>query len=311
LEDELKTNEFIEDAELMHPGHVACPGCGAAIAMKLALNALGPKTMVVIPACCWGIIAGAYPQSSLGVPLLQTAFATAGATASGLRAALDANGDSQTTVMAWAGDGGTFDIGLQSLSGAVERNEDFIYVCYDNEAYMNTGVQRSSATPYGTRTTTTPGEGWKRSGKKNIMDIMAAHRIPYAATASIAFPHDLVRKFKKAAAMRGGARFIHLYASCPTGWGIPSEASVKIARLAVQTNLFPLYEVEDGQHTILNFKGDLPVDKYLGLQGRFKHLSNHDMESIQKQVDADWQVLLQRIQDVDLLQQPAAIMDGK
>jgi len=295
----------------MYPGHVGCPGCGATIAMKFALKALGEKTMVVIPACCWGIIAGAYPQSSLGVPLLQTAFATAGATASGLRAALDANGDSQTTVMAWAGDGGTFDIGLQSLSGAVEHNEDFIYVCYDNEAYMNTGVQRSSATPYGTRTTTTPGEGWKRSGKKNIMDIMAAHRIPYAATASIAFPHDLVRKFKKAAAMRGGARFIHLYASCPTGWGIPSEASVKIARLAVQTNLFPLYEVEDGQHTILNFKGDLPVDKYLGLQGRFKHLSNHDMESIQKQVDADWQVLLQRIQDVDLLQQPAAIRDGK
>jgi pyruvate ferredoxin oxidoreductase beta subunit/2-oxoisovalerate ferredoxin oxidoreductase beta subunit len=278
--------------------------------MKLALNALGPKTMVVIPACCWGIIAGAYPQSSLGVPLLQTAFATAGAAASGLRAALDANGETQTTVMAWAGDGGTFDIGLQSLSGAVERNEDFIYVCYDNEAYMNTGVQRSSATPYGTRTTTTPGEGWKRSGKKNIMDIMAAHRIPYAATASIAFPHDLVRKFKKAAAMQGGTRFIHLFASCPTGWGIPSEASVKIARLAVQTNLFPLYEVEDGQHTTLNFKGELPVDRYLGLQGRFKHLSGHDMERIQQQVDADWQVLLQRLQQVELLQQPAAIWDG-
>jgi pyruvate ferredoxin oxidoreductase beta subunit/2-oxoisovalerate ferredoxin oxidoreductase beta subunit len=213
--------------------------------------------------------------------------------------------------MAWAGDGGTFDIGLQSLSGAVERNEDFIYVCYDNEAYMNTGVQRSSATPYGTRTTTTPGKGWKRSGKKNIMDIMAAHRIPYAATASIAFPHDLVRKFKKAAAMRGGARFIHLYASCPTGWGIPSEASVKIARLAVQTNLFPLYEVEDGQRTILNFKGDLPVDRYLGLQGRFKHLSDDDVKRIQKQVDTDWQMLLQRVQQIELLEQPAAIRDGK
>ena len=297
------------NAELIHPGHVACPGCGAAVAMKLALNALGPKTMVVIPACCWGIIAGAYPQSSLAVPLLQTAFATAGAAASGLRAALDANGDDQTTVMAWAGDGGTFDIGLQSLSGAVERNEDFIYVCYDNEAYMNTGVQRSSATPYGTRTTTTPGEGWKRSGKKNIMDIMAAHRIPYAATANIAFPHDLVRKFKKAAAMRGGSRFIHLFASCPTGWGIASEASVKIARLAVQTNLFPLYEVEDGQRFILNFKGALPVDRYLGLQGRFKHLSTQDMESIQKQVDADWQVLLERVQQVDLLAQPLSIRE--
>jgi pyruvate/2-oxoacid:ferredoxin oxidoreductase beta subunit len=298
------------DEELMHPGHVACPGCGAAIAMKLALNALGPKTMVVIPACCWGIIAGAYPQSSLGVPLLQTAFATAGAAASGLRAALDARGDIQTTVMAWAGDGGTFDIGLQSLSGAAERNEDFIYVCYDNEAYMNTGVQRSSATPYGTRTTTTPGEGWKRSGKKNIMDIMAAHRIPYAATASIAFPHDLIRKFKRAAAMQGGTRFIHLLASCPTGWGIPSEASVNIARLAVQTNSFPLYETEHGRQYTLNYKGNLPVERYLEPQRRFKHLSIQDMERIQRQVDADWQALVNRANQVNLLEQPAFARHG-
>lgn len=303
----MKTSDDQNKTGLMHPGHVACPGCGAAIAMKLALNALGPETMVVIPACCWGIIAGAYPQSSLGVPLLQTAFATAGAAASGLRAALDANNDSQTTVMAWAGDGGTFDIGLQSLSGAVERNEDFIYVCYDNEAYMNTGVQRSSATPYGTRTTTTPGQGWKRSGKKNIMDIMAAHRIPYAATASIAFPHDLIRKFKKAAEMRGGTRFIHLFASCPTGWGIPSEASVNIARLAVQTNSFPLYEIEGGLQTILNFKGDQPVERYLQVQGRFKHLSKQDTDSIQKQVDVDWERLLSRANQVDLLEQPAFV----
>ena len=298
------------NAGLMHPGHVACPGCGAAIAMKLVLNALGPNTLVVIPACCWGIIAGAYPQSSLGVPLLQTAFATAGAAASGLRAALDANGDVQTTVLAWAGDGGTFDIGLQSLSGAVERNEDFIYVCYDNEAYMNTGVQRSSATPYGTRTTTTPGKGWKRSGKKNIMDIMAAHRIPYAATASIAFPHDLVRKVKKAAQMRGGSRFIHLFASCPTGWGIASEASIKIARLAVQTNFFPLYEVEDGLRTVLNFTGELPVDRYLSLQGRFNHLSPQDTKDIQKQVDADWQALLRRVAHQELLEQPLSVNEA-
>ena len=143
------------------------------------------------------------------------------------------------------------------------------------------------------------------------MEIMAAHRIPYAATASIAFPHDLVRKLKKAAQMRGGSRFIHLFASCPTGWGIPSEISVKIARLAVQTNCFPLYEVEDGLRYTLNFKGDIPVEKYLGLQGRFKHLSKHDMDSIQKQVDADWQVLLQRVQQVDLLLQPAVMREGK
>jgi len=137
--------------DLMNPGHLGCPGCGATIAMKFALQALGQKTMVVIPACCWGVIAGPYPQSALQVPILHTAFATAGAAASGLRAALDMRGDTETTVLSWAGDGGTFDIGFQSLSGAVERNEDCIFVCYDNEAYMNTGVQRSSATPYGTQ----------------------------------------------------------------------------------------------------------------------------------------------------------------
>ena len=224
--------------EYMDSGHVACPGCGAAIAMKFALKALGKKTMVVIPACCWGVIAGPYPQTSLKVPILQTAFATAGATASGLRAALDIKGDKETVVMAWAGDGGTFDIGIQALSGAAERNEDFIYVCYDNEAYMNTGVQRSSATPFGTQTTTTPGQGWKKNRKKNIIEILAAHRIPYAATANIAFPEDMVRKFKKAKQIKGGIRFLHVFASCPTGWRVPSEMSVKIARLAVQTNIF-------------------------------------------------------------------------
>jgi len=285
----------------MHPGHVACPGCGAAIAMKMALEVLGPQTMVVIPACCWGIIAGPYPQSSLGVPLLQTAFATAGATASGLRAALDVNGDTETTVMAWAGDGGTFDIGLQSLSAAAERNEDFIYVCYDNEAYMNTGVQRSSATPFGTRTTTTPGDEWKRSRKKNIIDIMAAHRIPYAATANIAFPHDLIRKFNRAKEIKGGTRFIHLFASCPTGWGIPSQLSVKIARMAVQCNSFPLYEIKDSRHCTLNFKGEDSVADYLGLQGRFKHLTPHDVERAQQGVDEDWNILLERVDEEDLI----------
>jgi pyruvate ferredoxin oxidoreductase beta subunit/2-oxoisovalerate ferredoxin oxidoreductase beta subunit len=269
--------------------------------MKLALKALGSKTMIVIPACCWGIIAGPYPQSSLGVPLLQTAFATAGATSSGLRAALNANGDTETTVMAWAGDGGTFDIGLQSLSAAAERNEDFIYVCYDNEAYMNTGVQRSSATPFGTRTTTTPGAGWKRSRKKNIVDIMAAHRIPYAATASIAFPHDLMRKFNRAGALKGGTRFIHVFASCPTGWGIPSEFSVKIARMAVRCNSFPLFEIENGRHYTLNFRGSDPVDDYLKLQGRFSHLSQKDVERVQRAVDEDWNILLERVDNEDLI----------
>jgi pyruvate/2-oxoacid:ferredoxin oxidoreductase beta subunit len=289
----------IPDVDYMVSGHVGCPGCGATIAMKFALKALGEKTMVVIPACCWGVIAGPYPQSSLKVPILQTAFATAGATASGLRAALDMKGDSETTVMAWAGDGGTFDIGIQALSGAVERNEDFIYVCYDNEAYMNTGVQRSSATPFGMRTTTTPGKGWKKSRKKNMVEILAAHRIPYAATASIAYPEDMIRKFDIARRMKGGTRFIHVFATCPTGWRIPSELSVKIARLAVQSNVFPLYEVKDGVNYTINVKGNRPVTDYLKIQGRFKHLTDEDFEKIQIMVDKDWELLLRKTSQFD------------
>jgi pyruvate ferredoxin oxidoreductase beta subunit/2-oxoisovalerate ferredoxin oxidoreductase beta subunit len=197
-------------------------------------------------------------------------------------------GDTETTVLSWAGDGGTFDIGFQSLSGAVERNEDCIFVCYDNEAYMNTGVQRSSSTPYGMRTTTTPGQDWKKTRKKNIMEIMAAHRIPYAATASIAFPEDMIAKFQKAKEKKGGSRFIHIFASCATGWGAPSEMSVKIARLAVQTNIFPLYEIENGTRYTLNYKGDRPVEDYLQTQGRFKHLNKADIAQIQKTVTEDW-----------------------
>lgn len=282
---------------LMNSGHLGCPGCGATIAMKFALDALGKNTMVILPASCWGIISGPFPMSSLNVPIMQTAFATGGAAASGLRAALEMTGRKDVTVLSWAGDGGTFDIGFQSLSGAVERNEDCIFVCYDNEAYMNTGVQRSSATPFGMRTTTTPGEGWKRTRKKNMVAALAAHRIPYAATASIGFPDDMIAKFKKAGALRGGARFIHVLATCPTGWGISSGDSVKLARLAVQTNVFPLYEVLDGIHYTLNYRGSRPVEDYLKAQGRFKHLTEADCRTAQEMVSDDWQLLLKKAAD--------------
>ncbi len=282
------------DPDYIHSGHLGCPGCGAVLAMKFALKALGPKTMVILPASCWGVISGPYPQSSLKVPVMHTAFATAGAAASGLRAALDIKGDVETTVMAWAGDGGTFDIGFQALSGAVERGEDFIYACYDNEAYMNTGVQRSSSSPFVMRTTTTLGDSWKRTRKKNIIEILAAHRIPYAATASMAFPEDLMRKFQKARQIKGGVRFIHIFASCPTGWKIPSGLSVKIARLAVRTNVFPLYEVENGSQYTLNMRGDLDVRLYLAPQGRFQHLTEGEMAEIQEMVDEDWRRLLEK-----------------
>ena len=286
----------IPQEDYLNPGHLGCPGCGASIAMKLALKALGQKTIVVIPACCWGILAGPHPHSTLKVPILHTAFATAGAAASGIRAALDMRGDTDTTVLSWAGDGGTFDIGFQSLSGAVERNEDCIFVCYDNEAYMNTGVQRSSATPFGTRTTTTPGQDWKKTRKKNIIETLAAHRIPYAATASIAYPEDMVRKFQKARDKRGGSRFLHVLAACPPGWRVPSELTIKVSRLAVQANVFPLYEVEDGITYTLNYTGNRKVKVYLEIQGRFKHLTEVDMSRIQRQVDDDWELLLKKIQ---------------
>jgi pyruvate/2-oxoacid:ferredoxin oxidoreductase beta subunit len=288
----------VAERDYFKAGHLGCPGCGAAIAIKFALKALGKKIIMVIPASCASIIVGPYPHSAVDVPVLHTAFATAGAAASGVRAALDMKGDSETTVLSWAGDGGTFDIGFQSLSGAVERNEDCIFVCYDNEAYMNTGVQRSSSTPFGVRTTTTPGRDWKKTRKKNIMETMAAHRIPYAASASIAFPEDLIAKFKKAKEKKGGSRFIHIFASCATGWGAPSDMSVKIARLAVQTNIFPLYEIEDGTRYTLNYKGDGRVEDYLQTQGRFKHLRKEDISQIQGMVAEDWRNLLRKTAEV-------------
>ncbi|MDR3672266.1 MAG: thiamine pyrophosphate-dependent enzyme [Holophaga sp.] len=283
--------EQFDGVELMNSGHVGCPGCGATVAMKLALRALGKNTILVLPASCWAIMAGGYPQTSLKVPVLHTGFATTGAAASGLRAALDLRGDKDTTVVGWAGDGGTFDIGIQALSGAAERGENIIFVCYDNEAYMNTGVQRSSATPYGTRTTTTPGTGWKLTAKKNIMEIMAAHRIPYAATASIAYPDDLMAKVRKAASIRTGLRFLHIYSSCPTGWGFAPQESVKAARLAVQCNLFPLYEIEEGLRYTINSRGTDRVETYLRMQTRFRHLEPDDIATIQGQVDETWKLL--------------------
>jgi pyruvate/2-oxoacid:ferredoxin oxidoreductase beta subunit len=284
----------IMEREFVHSGHVGCPGCGATIAMRFVLKALGEKTIMVLPACCWSVIAGPYPQSALKIPVIHAAFETGGATASGVRAALDMKGDTETTVLTWAGDGGTFDIGFQALSGAVERNENFLYVCYDNEAYMNTGIQRSSSTPYGAWTTTTTGQDWKRLRKKNIVEVLVAHRIPYVATASIAFPDDLLRKAQKAKETKG-SKFLHIYASCPTGWRIPSEMSVKIARMAVQTNIFPLYEVEDGLRYTINYKPkEYLVREYFKLQGRFKHLTDQDLDQIQQMVNEDWELLLRK-----------------
>ncbi|MCX5907954.1 MAG: thiamine pyrophosphate-dependent enzyme [Deltaproteobacteria bacterium] len=221
--------------EGMDSGHLGCAGCGATMAMRYALKALGEQTVIVMPACCWSILAGPFPYSAIKVPLFHTAFETGASTASGVRAALDIRGDVETTVVAWAGDGGTFDIGIQALSGAAERNDNILYFCYDNEAYMNTGIQRSSATPFATWTTTTPTKHPKGQPKKNMVEIMAAHRIPYTATCSVAFPDDMMRKVAKAKSIRG-TKFIHIFSPCPTGWKAPSSQAVKIAR-TIQENV--------------------------------------------------------------------------
>ena len=292
-------NRPIPEAELLTPGHLGCQGCGAALAMRYVLKALGEKTIVVLPACCFSIIAGPFPYSSLKVPLLHTAFETAAVTASGVRAGLDCMGDTETTVLAWAGDGGTFDIGLQALSGAAERNDNILYICYDNEAYMNTGIQRSSATPMGAWTTTTPHA--KRKFKKDMMLIMAAHRIPYAATASVAYPEDLIAKVTTAKRTKG-TRFIHLLAPCPPGWRISSEQTIKLARLAVQTRIFPLFEIEDGTRYRLNEVSEpASIEEYLQAQGRFKNLSEEDVRHMRQGIQERW----------DYLTSLAAIADGE
>ena len=280
----------IPSRENLGRGHLACAGCGAAVAMRLTLKALGEKAVMIFPASCWSIIPGPWPHSSIRVPVIHAGFVTGGATASGVRAALDIRGDRETVVTVWGGDGGTFDIGLQALSGAAERNEDFLYICNDNEAYMNTGTQRSSATPRFAWTTTTPVQQPKENPKKDIMAIMADHRIPYAATATIAYPEDFLQKMEKARGL-GGTRFIHLLSPCPPGWKIPSELTVKLSRLAVRSRVFPLYEIENGRYTFQEEPHVLPVREYLRLQGRFGHLTDSEIETIQKTVDADWERL--------------------
>jgi len=285
----------IPSSENLGQGHLACAGCGAAVAMRLTLKALGEKTVMVFPASCWSIIPGPWPYSSLRIPAIHAGFVTGGATASGVRAALDIRGYHDTVVAVWAGDGGTFDIGIQALSGAAERNEDFVYICNDNEAYMNTGTQRSSATPCFAWTTTTPAYRPKEDQKKDIMAIMADHHIPYAATATIAYPEDLLRKLEKAKQIRG-TRFIHLLSPCPPGWKIPSELTVKLSRLAVRSRIFPLYEIENGTYTVQDesSKNTVHVREYLKLQGRCSHLKNPEIESIQKSVDEQWDRLQKR-----------------
>ena len=288
----------IPHEDLMHPGHSACPGCGEPIAMRLVLKALGPRTVMNVPAGCCAVIPGVWPRYSLRVPLIDHAFECTGATSSGIRAALDAKGMDDVTVVGWAGDGGTVDIGLQSLSGAIDRGTDFLYVMYDNEAYMNTGSQCSGSTPWGAWTTTTPGgkEIARRTGKKRILEMLAENGIVYGATVNIAFPEDLVERVRTAKAIRG-PKFLHVFTPCPSGWKMDPSKTIEAASLATRTGMFPLYEYRDGQYRFTKeIKNRKPVEEYLRLQRRFRHLSPAQVAEVQGLVDQELEELRARVE---------------
>ena len=263
---------------LLRPGNTNCGGCGMSIGLTMLGRALAEAddtAMLAIPACCGAVTAGAFPTTSYGVPTVNTTFAAAPAVASGLAAVRDLNGESGQVIV-WAGDGGTYDIGMATLSAAAERNENIIYICYDNEIYGNTGGQRSSATPPGARTTTTP-EG-KREDKKDIIGIMAAHGVPYAATLSIAHPADFRRKLHHAFNTEGMS-FLLIHSPCPTGWKSEPGDSVELVRLAVRSGLFPLYEVFEGKRWRINTEPDgADPAEYFKRQRRFK-LEDIDLDT--------------------------------
>jgi pyruvate ferredoxin oxidoreductase beta subunit/2-oxoisovalerate ferredoxin oxidoreductase beta subunit len=267
---------------LLRPGHTNCGGCGMSVGLTLlgrTLAAAGEGCTLAIPACCGIVAAGAFPTTSYGVPTVATTFAAAPAFASGIASVRDLNGE-PGQVICWAGDGGTYDIGLATLSAAAERNENLIYICYDNEIYGNTGGQRSSATPPGARTTTTP--GGKSETKKDIVRIMAAHRVPYAATLSIAHPEDFERKVKTALGI-SGLRFLLLHSPCPTGWKSEPSESVQLVRLAVQSGLFPLYEVWDGRYYRINVEPEwADPAEYYARQRRFPK-DSIDLDAVRRE----------------------------
>lgn len=285
------------------PGHRACQGCGTVLPLKLVLKVLGPNTIAVSSTGCMEIITSPFPFTSWKIPWIHVAFENAATVASGIESAIKAlkrkgkiSKREKIHVVVFAGDGATYDIGLQYVSGALERGHNIIYCCLDNEAYMNTGVQRSGATPFRAHTTTSPA-GKVIPGnitwKKNLDGIVAAHGIPYFATASPGYLADFLNKVKKASLVEGPA-FLHIYSPCPTGWGSKSEDTILLSKLVVDTRLFPLFEVIDGKYYILNRKVDKPkpVEEYVKLQRRFRHLKPEDIEYIQNRANEEYERLV-------------------
>jgi pyruvate ferredoxin oxidoreductase beta subunit len=264
----------------------ACAGCSSSLSLRYVLKAAGAESVLVVPACCTSVIQGMYPRTAVNIPVYNIAFAAAAACASGMSAAYRKKG-AKTNVIVYAGDGGTVDIGLQSLSGAFERETDFLYICYDNEAYGNTGMQRSGSTPLGAITTTTP--GGKVHPKKDIDRIVEAHNPPYMATACSSYPLDLFKKVQKALSIEG-SKFIHLLSPCPPGWRYPAEKSIEVGRLAVKTSAWILWEREHGNLQISGpsraaMKKPLPLEEYLKIQGRFRAITPAQVKELQRAID--------------------------
>ena len=272
-------------------GHKACPGCGAALAIRLALKVLGERTIAVIPPNCMSTVAFIYPHMPLFVNGMIPPFAGTGAVMSGILAGARAQGLEDYRIVGFAGDGGTADIGLQSLSGMIVRNDKAIFICYDNEAYMNTGVQKSGLTPYGMKTTNTPsGKNFhgSQSSKKRMFEIVAAHGIPYAATASLGYPEDYMAKVEKAM-NTDGASYIHVMSPCPTGWGTTTDMTIDIAKQAVDCGLWYLAEFEDGRFRLNRDPKEFSsVEDYLKMQGRFSSLDEKDVDRVIAERDATW-----------------------
>lgn len=299
-------NEFLIPEEQVYSGALSCRGCGWSLLARHLSSLLGPNTVYVLPASCFSIITGPYPLNELKASVVHTVFAAAPATATGIRAALDRQGKQDTTVCIMAGDGGTFDIGLQALSGAAARGENILYVANNNGAYMNTGIQTSTATPYGAVTTTNPGVGYKKTWPKDLMGIIAAHNLPYAATCSLAFLEDFRKKALRARDTEG-FRFLMVDGPCPPGHKIEPGDSIHVARLAVESRLFPLFEIERQQYT-LTYQPELylPVEECLKHQGRFRHLFRDEnrpvLDDIQAHVEGNWKRLLrlERLETTEL-----------
>ncbi len=295
---------LVDKKEYFCSGHRACQGCGEALAIRLMCKALGPDTVIANATGCMEVISSFYPTTAWDLPWIHLAFENAAAVGSGVEAGLKAlrrKGripDRDVKVVAIAGDGGTMDIGIQSLSGAMERGHDMLYVCFDNEAYMNTGIQRSSGTPMGAATTTSPAGKvvpGKQAWKKNVPEIMVAHNVPYVATACHSYPLDFMNKVKKARKVKGPS-YIHCFSVCPTGWRSASEETIKLGRLAVETGMFPLYEVEDGKYKITVDVDELrPIEDYLNRQGRFRHLTPDMIENIQDRVYQEYNKLMDKV----------------